>query len=275
MLLLSLSIVHSCDTAEKINPGIDTTRIVSLNGTLTEILCELGLEENLVGIDITSNYPVSVLQLPKAGYNRNINAEAVIAMNPSVIFAIEKSIKAETTEQFKSAGIPVVFFVQDYSIEGAKQLISRVADTLGLSSKAPAVIQKLEKDIAVIPRYPDKPGVLFIYARGSGSMSVGGKNTPVAKMIELAGGENAASDIEDYKPYTSESLVERNPDVLLLLESGLESLNGPEGLLQMPGVIQTNAGKNKKIITMDGHLLTGFSPRLGIAVSELSKLIHE
>ncbi|HTN17434.1 MAG TPA: ABC transporter substrate-binding protein, partial [Chitinophagaceae bacterium] len=90
-------------------------------------------------------------------------------------------------------------------------------------------------------------------------------------MIKLAGGENAVSGFEDFKPLTPEALLNANPDVILMFTSGLESLGGMDGLLKVPGIAMTNAGKKKQVIEMDGQYLTGFGPRLGKAIAELSK----
>ena len=164
-----------------------------------------------------------------------------------------------------------MFFEQDYSAAGARKLISDVAATFGLSAKAPAILRKLNTDLAVVRKPARTQKVLFIYARGAGTLMVAGKNTPVEKMIELAGGTNAATGFDNFKPLTAEALIAANPDVLLLFNSGLESLGGVDGLLKIPGVAQTNAGRNRTVIEMDGQLLTGFSPRLGLAVQELSR----
>jgi len=61
--------------------------------------------------------------------------------------------------------------------------------------------------------------------------------------------------------------------VILLFNSGLKSLGGVKGLLQIPGVAETNAGKNKAVITMDGALLSGFGPRVGKAAAHLNQLL--
>jgi iron complex transport system substrate-binding protein len=119
-----------------------------------------------------------------------------------------------------------------------------------------------------------KPKVLFIYARGAGTMMVGGTGTQVDKVIELAGGINVAKDFADYKPLTPEALVAYNPDVILLFSSGLSSLGNEAGMMNIQGVKETNAGRNKKIIAMDGQLLSGFSSRLPIAIEELHSKIH-
>ena len=91
----------------------------------------------------------------------------------------------------------------------------------------------------------------------------------------MAGGKNAVSGFDDFKPLTSEALVAANPDVILMFSSGMESLDGMEGTLSIPGMKEVNAGKNKQIITMDGQYLAGFGPRVGQAVKELNQRFIE
>ncbi|GAB4043868.1 heme/hemin ABC transporter substrate-binding protein [Spirosoma litoris] len=252
----------------------DPVRIVSLDGTVSEILCDLGLQSHLIGVDVTSTYPESLKSLPKVGHNRNISAEGVISLKPTLVLTTENAgTKPEVVEQIKAAGIKVISFQQEYSIAGAKKLIQDVATTCQVGSKAKPLIKKLDADLALVKKAMNSPKVLFIYARGTGTMMVSGRGTQVAKMIELAGGVNATPDFENYKPLTAEALVTANPDVILLFDSGLQSLGGNEGLLKVQGIAQTNAGKNGWIIEMDGHLLSGFSPRLGKALQELTQKI--
>ncbi|GAB3538867.1 heme/hemin ABC transporter substrate-binding protein [Spirosoma fluminis] len=254
----------------------EPVRIVSLDGTVSEILCDLGLQSHLVGVDVTSTYPESLQKLPKVGHNRNISAEGVIALKPTLVLTTQNAgTKSEVIAQIKSAGIKVISFQQEYSITGAKKLIQDVAATCQVGSKARPLIRKLDTDLAQVKKAINSPKVLFIYARGTGTMMVSGRGTQVDKMIELAGGVNATPDFENFKPLTAEALVTANPDVILLFDSGLESLGGSAGLLKVQGVAQTSAGKNSRIIEMDGHLLTGFSPRLGKALQELSQKIAQ
>jgi iron complex transport system substrate-binding protein len=116
--------------------------------------------------------------------------------------------------------------------------------------------------------------VLFIYARGAGTMLVSGTGTSVDAMIKLAGARNAVQEFSDFKPLSAESLVVAQPDVILMFPDGLQSMGGLEGLLKVPGVAQTPAGKARKIITMDGELLTGFGLRLPEAIRELHDKIQ-
>ncbi|SNR79416.1 iron complex transport system substrate-binding protein [Hymenobacter mucosus] len=247
-----------------------TPRIVSLNGTISEIICALGRQPQLVGVDVTSTYPVSLAQLPRVGHNRNISAEGVLALNPTLVVGTTESLKPEVASQLKAAGIAVHLFRQEYSVAGTKQLIKEMAATFGATAQVPAVLARLDADLTKVKRSATAPKVLFIYARGAGTLMVAGQGTSVEKMVHLAGARNAATGFSDFKPLTAEALVAANPDVLLLFDSGLQSLGGTAGLLQIPGVAQTTAGRTGRIIEMDGQLLTGFGPRLGQATAELA-----
>ncbi|RPD45381.1 hemin ABC transporter substrate-binding protein [Hymenobacter sediminis] len=245
-------------------------RIVSLNGTISEIICALGRQPQLVGVDVTSTYPEALTKLPKVGHNRNISAEGVLALNPTLVVGTTESLKPEVAAQLKAAGITVQLFKQDYSVAGTKQLIKEVAASFGATAQVPAVTAKLDADLAKVKKPAAAPKVLFIYARGAGTLMVAGQGTSVEKVMQLAGARNAATGFSDFKPLTAEALVAANPDVLLLFDSGLQSLGGKTGLLQIPGVAQTTAGRTGRVVEMDGQLLTGFGPRLGQATTELA-----
>ena len=262
------------EQAAEVQPA-KTLHIVSLSGTTTEILCDLGMESNIVGVDVTSTYPVSVSKLPKVGHNRNVSAEAVIALKPELVIGIDENIRPELKEQLQQAGIRMMLFHLESSVAGTKSLIQALADSLGAGAKAEAINTQIDTDLKDTVSLTQKIKVLFIYARGVGTMMIAGKHTYPNAMIELAGAENAATDFEDFKPMTPESLLKANPDVILMFDSGLESLGGMNGLLEVPGIKMTSAGKNKKVVEMDGQLLTGFGPRLGKAIAELSKKLNE
>lgn len=276
-----ISVMASCNSKNGKDTGgaglPDSTKIVSLNGSVSEVLAGLGLEKNIVGTDITSNYPESLKSKPKVGHNKNINAEGVMALQPDLIIGIKKEITPALVAQFKAAGVKLLLVDQEYSVAGTKNLIHILADSLHQVAKGDSIINVLEGDLKKVKPAQDqvkKPKVLFIYARGTGTMMVGGTGTQVDKAIQLAGGVNAVTAFADYKPLTAEALVEANPDVILLFDSGLQSLGGAAGLAKVQGVKETNAGKNNKIITMDGELLSSFGPRLGIAIQELASKIQ-
>ncbi|MGV3461714.1 MAG: heme/hemin ABC transporter substrate-binding protein [Flavobacterium sp.] len=252
-----------------------THKIVSLNGAVTEIVAALGHGSEIVARDVTSTFPESVKNSAKdLKHVRSISIESIMALQPTLILATDKDMSPELLEKIKAAGVEAHVFTQEFSPEGTKKLIEEVAKVLKHEDYS-SLTNKIDEDIKTVKPLAKSPKVLFIYARGAGTLMVAGKNTPVEKMITIAGGQNAITEFEDFKPLTAEALIKGNPDVILMFDSGLGSLGGPQGVLKLPGVDKTNAGKNRKIITMDGALLSGFGPRTGEAAAQLNKLLSE
>jgi len=274
LLSASLLFVAALTSSVQKNAKQEALKLVSVNGTMSEIICALGLESSIVGVDITSTYPATLDKVAKVGHNRQVSSEGIVALSPTLVVGLENDLKPAVLEQLTASNIKTQLFKQELSVEGTKQLIRTAGTYFNQSVKATALIAQLDKDIALVKKPAVKKKVLFIYARGTGTMMVSGTGTAVDKIIQLSGGQNAVTGFVDYKPLTSEALIAANPDVILLFDSGLESLGGIEGLLKVQGINQTNAGKNKKVISMDGQLLTGFGPRLGKAMAGLSSKLQ-
>lgn len=246
-------------------------RIVTLSGAITEIVCSLGFEKQIVGRDVTSSYPAT-LTAKDLGHVRSVSVESVLALKPTLILASEKDMNPDLASRLKASGIKTHILKQELSIQGTKNLITEIAAILGTKNYK-ELISKIDKSLSAVKPLKKAPKVLFVYARGANMMMVSGKDTPVDKMISIAGGQNAVSGFSDYKPLTPEALLTANPDYILFFDSGLKSMGGIEGALKIDGIQKTNAGKNKNIIAMDGALLSGFGPRAGEGAATLNKLI--
>ncbi|HRJ72305.1 MAG TPA: ABC transporter substrate-binding protein, partial [Terrimicrobiaceae bacterium] len=61
-------------------------RIVSAAGAVTETLYALGVQDALVAVDVSSVFPAAADALPKIGYARQLSAEGILSMKPSVVF---------------------------------------------------------------------------------------------------------------------------------------------------------------------------------------------
>lgn len=288
ILTLAILSANSCKKEEKITIATDTEittdtttpplpasaqKIVSLNGAVTEIIAALGSEKDLVGVDVTSTFPENVKTSAKdLGHVRTISIESIMALQPTMILATDKDMSPELLEKIKKSGVAAHVFTQDFTTEGSKKLVEDVAKVLN-NKEYKKVQDKIDTDLKNVKPIAKAPKVLFIYARGAGNLMVSGTKTPVEKVITLAGGKNAITEFEDFKQLTPEALIKGNPDVILMFDSGLQSMGGVDGVLKIQGVEKTNAGKNKKIIAMDGALLSGFGPRLGEAATKLNSLL--
>ena len=256
----------------------DTSRIVTLGGSVTETVYALGAGDHVVGVDASSVYPETATEKPSVGYFRQLPAEGVLSLDPSLVLALEGTGPPTVLDQLRSAGVRTELIEDGPTVEGTIRKIRQIAGLLGREAQGDSLIRQMERDLTeartLRQEATSTPRVLFIYARGSGTMSVAGTGTSAEAMIELAGAENAITGFEGFKPMTSEAVVSAEPDVLLLLTRGLESLGGVDGLLDQPGIELTPAGEKRRIVAMDDLLLLGFGPRLGTAVRELTVKLH-
>lgn len=275
LAILSVLTVSCNSSSENSSEEKADKKIVSLNGAITETIAALGGEAQLVGVDVTSTYPESVkTHAQDLGHIRSITVEPVVALQPDVVVGTAKDFSPDLQEKLKAAGIELQLIDQAFSAQGAKDLIHSVAALLG-GVDTRVLTDQIDNDLAQVQSFEKTPKVLFIYARGAGTLMVAGDKTPFSEIVKLAGGENAITGFEDFKPLTPEALVQGNPDAILLFESGLSSLGGVDGLLAVPGVAQTTAGKNKAVIALDGGLISNFGPRTGEAALMLNRALAE
>src|SRR5688500_17169228 len=83
--LAALAVVAFCPRVQA------EERIVTLGGSVTEIVCALGAENKLVGADQSSTYPASILKLSRLSYHRNTSSEAVLSLNPTLVLLTDQA----------------------------------------------------------------------------------------------------------------------------------------------------------------------------------------
>ncbi len=257
-------------------------RIVSLNGSTTEILFALGVGEKVVGCDASSTYPKHVTEtLPSVGYQYRLNAEGILSLRPTLVIGRSDVKPPQVIEQLRMAGVTVLLFKEPRTFGEAKQRLRTIGKAVNRQEQATALISALDKDIETLKsKLTRQQGqaelkALFLYLRGPQTAFVLGKDSGPGAMLELVGATNAAGKIKGTKPMTAEAVIAAQPDVYVLFESGLKSIGGVEGLLKVPGLAQTPAGRNKRVVAMDGLYLSGFGPRCGKAALDLFRGIYE
>jgi iron complex transport system substrate-binding protein len=253
-------------------------RIVAIGGPVTEIVFALGRGSEVVAVDSSSVYPEAVTKLPQVGYQRSLSTEGVLSLRPTRIVASTEAGPPQVVAQLKASGIPYVEAPAQHSVEGARVKITVLAKALDREAEGRALCAELDRRMARVKALLGanlvRPKVLFVYARGAGTMNIAGADTAADAMIALAGGVNAVSGYDGYKPMTPEALAAAAPEVILIPNRGLESLGGVDGLFRQPGVSLTPAGRNRRIVALDDLLLLGFGPRLADAVEQLAGALH-
>ena len=258
-------------------------RIVSLTGDITEILFALDMGPQVVGVDVSATYPPEELEaLPKIGYQRQLDAEGIISLDPTLVIGDEAAGPPEVLDQISMAGIPVALTSDPPTLDSPFAKVRFVAEAAGIPERGEALIKEMEADFAYTEELLGRvtgpePRVLFMYIRGSQTQMVAGSNTAIDVMITAAGGINAGAEagIEDFKPLSAETIIAAQPDVFLVLDAGLESIGGVEGLLEIPGLAETPAGQQQRVASYDDLYLLGMGPRTGQVLTDLVVEFHE
>ena len=270
------------DAEDKTVVITSSERIVSLNGSTTEILFALGVGNNVVGCDASSSYPKGIKEkLPSVGYQYGLNAEGILSLNPTLVIGREDVRPPQVVQQLRMAGVTVLLLKEPRTFEAAKQRLLTIGKAVGQEKKAEELAKTLGADIKKLKtklasrKGEPKQKVLFLYLRGTQTTLVLGTDTAPGAMFDIVGAENAAGTIKGNKPMTAEAVIAAQPDVYVLFTTGLESIGGVDGLLKLPGLAHTPAGQNRRVVTLDGQYLAGFGPRSGRAALDLFRGIYE
>jgi iron complex transport system substrate-binding protein len=255
-------------------------KYVVLGGAVSEIVAALGHQDNVVATDTSSTYPEAIAQKPKVGYFRKINAEGVLAMSPTMLLATSEAGPEATMQTLEAAGVTIKTFDGGESVEGAFARIKHVGQVLGEPECAEHLVRELSRTLDGVEEVSESlsdapPRVLFIYARGANMVMVSGEDTPAARMLELAGMRNAVEGFEGFKPLSAEVVLEAQPDLILIPAGGAASLGGKHAVAALPGVSQTEAATQGRVITIDDLALLGFGPRFPHALQELQSKARE
>jgi len=253
-------------------------RIVSLGGVVTEIVYALGEEKRLVAVDSTSSYPDAANALPKVGYFRQVASEGLLSLGPDLILADADAGPPNVFTQLEQAGVCVVRLPDGGSIDAIEARVKKVAEVLGVeeagAAKAKEIAAAFEEAKDFVSTFDDRPKVLFLLSTRNGTPMAAGTETEAEDIIRLAGGVNAVSAFEGYKPLSPEIAVASAPDFVLMMDHVLEMSGGRDAVLALPTIQATPAGQRGNLIAMDGLLLLGFGPRTPEAVKMLAQHLH-
>ena len=261
------------------------TRIVSLFGDITEILYALGVEDFIVGVDVSSVYPEAAQDLPDVGFAGALNAEGILGLAPTIVIGggIVAPGPVGVLEQLEQAGVEVLVLPELVGLDSPAIKIRTIGAAIGIPQRAEALALEVEQAIELAKPTPDPDGeeielkVLFVYLRRGGIQLVSGAGREAETIITASGGVDAgaAIGIEGWQPLSPEALLSINPDVYLVMQLGYDAVGGVEGMLAIPGMAETEAGKHSRVIVMEDILLLGFGPRMAETIVQLRDYLDE
>ncbi|MFD6379023.1 hemin ABC transporter substrate-binding protein [Streptomyces albidoflavus] len=261
----------------------DTSRVVPLTGSLNEIVFTLGLGEQVVARDITATFE-QASDLPVVTRAHDVSAESVLSLKPTVVLADTTTGPAEAISQIRDAGIPLVVLDPPKELDDIGPRIEAVAGALGVAEAGKALVERTEQRIgkvrADVPDLPaaDRPRVAFLYLRGSASVYLlGGRESGAGSLLEAAGALDAGKESglrKDFTAITSEALAKAAPDAILVMAKGLKSVDGVDGLVKIPGVAETPAGMDRRVVSIDDGVLLNYGPRTDQVLADLVEQLY-
>ncbi|KOU58078.1 heme/hemin ABC transporter substrate-binding protein [Streptomyces sp. IGB124] len=252
-------------------------RVIPLTGSLNEIVHTLGLGEQVVARDITATFEQAAA-LPVVTRGHDVSAESVLSLRPTLVLAETTTGPAEAIQQIRDAGIPVLVVAPAKGLDDVPKRIDTVAAALGVEDAGAQLNQRTADRIAAARRNvpaatAEHPRVAFLYLRGTASVYLlGGSDSGAASLLEAAGAVDTGKESglgKDFTPITSEALAAAAPDAILVMSKGLESVGGIDGLVKIPGVAQTPAGMDRRVVTVDDGVLLNYGPRTDQVLSSL------
>lgn len=266
-----------------------TDRIMALDmsGSLAATVWALGFGEHLVARDISTTFP-GVEDLPVVtGSGHAISPETVLALRPDLIITDGTIGPLDVVLQLREAGITVVFIRETPGLSAPAALARSVATVLGapeageqlageLTSRINEVSRTVSEKVSALGADPLR--MVFLYLRGgNGIYYLFGEESGSGDLIEALGGIDVATETgwTGLRPMTDEALIQANPEVILVMSGGLESVGGAAALVEAkPAIGLTPAGQSLRFVEMADSQVLSFGPRTPEVIDALARAIY-
>lgn len=257
-------------------------RWVSAGGALSEWVVALGAESKLVGVDTTSQHPVSLKALPSIGYQRQLSAEGILSLRPQILVGTEEMGPPPVLSQIRSAGVKVEQFSAQADLPTLQHTLRHLGQLLGREAQAGELFQDYQKQLGLQQAWVSEaqktqasPGVLLLLGHAGGKPLIAGKDTAADWLLQQAGGHNVATHT-GYKPFSVESLAGLSPQVLVFSDRSLSGDAARAALFkENPVLASTAAVKAGRVVELDPTLLVGgLGPRLPDSLKRLAAAFY-
>jgi iron complex transport system substrate-binding protein len=255
--------------------SLTVSRVVVLANGVAEMIQSLNAQSIIVGRDISSTED-SLADIPIVTSGHQVLPEKVIAQKPDLVLIDASTGPKSAIETIKAAGITVVQTPESWNLKDLPVKVRAVGRAIGAQVQAEELIKQMNQSLNT-SKVKNSLRVAFLYLRGTSSVYlIGGAGSGADSLLTAIGAIDVGAQTLDrpFNTLTAESLAALNPDVILVMSKGLESVGGIDGLLKLPGVAQTRAGKNSAVIDVDDSLLLSFGPRTPSLVDALAKAMN-
>lgn len=251
-------------------------RIVSVHGSLTEVVYLLEAQHMLVGTDTTSTHPAAANRTPKVGYLRQLSAEGLLSLRPNAVLGTDEAGPPAVLAQLRQAGVPLRLVNVKHRFEDLLEKVTLVGEATRRQAASQALSADLQKRWQATQQKvarrggANAPRVLFVMAHGPAPM-LAGTDTGAHAMLVYAGARNAMAEVQGWRALNAESAVQARPDWIVTTQESVTALGGLQRFWQLPGLAMTPAGRQQRVLSFDTMALLGFGPRMPSALEDLQQ----
>ena len=276
--------VDSVETISDVAPisilstkSLPVSRVVALANGSAEIIAALGYKKILIGRDIaSSSSELSSIKVVTSGHQ--VIPEKILSLNPELVLIDASTGPASALKVLRDSGIKLVTISEAWSTSDIAKKVNEVAAAISATAAGKDLNAAMESFTQSIPVVPQGTSGAFLYLRGGSAIYlIGGKGSGADSLFTAIGVTDvgAQSLQTPFTPISAETLSSLNPDLFLVMTKGLESVGGLQGFLDLPGVAQTKAGRNKAVVAVDDSLLLSFGPRTPALIAALATSINK
>ena len=274
------TILYSQNTDE-CNSSNNSNRVVVAGGSISEIMYFLNLQNKIVGADVTSVFPSDLQKLPSIGYVRNLSAEGILSLNPTLVIGEDDMGPPHIIKQLKAAKIDLEIVTEEQTAEGILKKIYCVAKILGvdginnLSTYREKVREVKNLNKLKENNLKEKIKIMLVLSMKGTSPVIAGQGTSGDAFIKMIGGENIFNSVEGWKAVTLESIIKEDPHFIIIPNREMHANSNTEELIKNPFFINTTAGKKGNFIFAEGMAILGFGPRTISSALEIATEINK
>lgn len=249
--------------------------IVSMMPSNTEVLFALGLADEIVGVSDYDDYPAEAQEKEKIG-GQEFNVEAIIALDPDIVFGHESAfgMGEEGYKQIEDAGIPVFVIENATNFEETYETITTIGQLTGKQEEAEKVVDdmktKVEDILAKVEAVEEN--TVFVETSPAPDIYTPGQGTFIQEMLDMIGAKNIADDQEDWFVMDPEEIVNRNPDVIIVMYDYIDT--AVEDVYARDGFDTITAIQEEQVIQVDENITSRTGPRLAEGLEAFAKAIY-
>jgi len=241
-------------------------RIVSLAPSITEILFALGAGDRVVGVTSYCDYPPEAREKPPVGDTLKPSVEKIIAVKADLVIISTASQVEASFQRLEELGVPV-YVSNPRSIDGVVESIDRIGELIDARERAHQLTNELRRRITTVETRvaeTTRPSVLVIL--GTEPLITAGAGSFINDLINRAGARSiSAGEKADYPQYSIETVVARQPEIILLQAGGNDLT---------PRLRQTPAARSNRVYHIDDDLLLRPGPRIVDGLEQLAAKFH-